>query len=54
MANKFGNKQFHKKQKPVFDFDKNNPILKTFSKISEELDEKHDRHGYMLKIYYLF
>lgn len=46
--NKFGNKHFHKKQKPVYD--KNNPILEAFSKISEELDEKHDRHERLVKI----
>lgn len=48
MAHKFGNKNFHKKQKPAYD--KNNPILEAFSKISEELDQKNDRHERIVKI----
>lgn len=36
------------KPKPVFD--KNNPILEAFSKMSEELDDKHDRHERLIKI----
>lgn len=42
------NKNAQKRQKAPVDTD--NPILKAFSQIGTELDEKHDRHERIIKI----